>query len=397
MASPGKILIIVENLPVPFDRRVWMESTTLAAADHPVSVICPTGKGCEQEKEVLQGIHIYRHRLPPEVSSSGGYLREYAAALLGEFRLARRAWKETGFDVVHVCNPPDLLFLVALWFKFIHGVKLVYDHHDVVPEMYEAKFGRRGFFYWLLRIAERLTYLAADMVIETNESHRRIALSRGKKKPDRVFVVRSGPDLSKFVPQEPVAELKRGKKHLVGYMGVMGEPEGIDLLLESIRRIVFDKGRRDIHFVLVGSGPLAEDMKKLAADLKLSEFVEFTGRIPDAEMIRVLSTCDVCVNPDRKTPYNDLCTMNKILEYMALGKPIVQYDLVEGRFSAEGASLYARGNDAADFADKVLELIDDPAMRDRLGREGRARMEDALEWRHQAPRLLEAYARLLAD
>ncbi len=397
MASPGKILIIVENLPVPFDRRVWMESTTLSSEGHDVSVICPTGKGFEQEKEVLQNIHIYRHRLPPEVSSPGGYLREYASALLGEFRLARRVWKERGFDVVHVCNPPDLLFLVALWFKFLHGAKLVYDHHDVVPEMYEAKFGRRGFFYWLLRIAERLTYLFADLVIETNESHRRIALSRGGKKADRVFVVRSGPDLSKFVSQEPVAELKRGKKHLVGYMGVMGEPEGIDLLLESIRRIVFDKGRRDIHFVLVGSGPLAENMKKLAADLNLSEFVEFTGRIPDAEMIRVLSTCDVCVNPDRKTPYNDLCTMNKILEYMALGKPIVQYDLAEGRFSAGGASLYARGNDAADFADKVLELIDDPAMRDRLGREGRSRMESALEWRHQAPRLLEAYARLLAD
>ncbi len=396
MASPGRILIIVENLPVPFDRRVWMEATTLAAAGHQVTVICPTGKGYEKEHEVLQDIHIYRHRLPPEESSSAGYLREYAHALAGEFRLARRAWRERGFDIVHICNPPDLLFLVALWFKVFRGTRILFDHHDIVPEMYEAKFQKRGFFYWMLRLAERLTYASADLVIETNESHRRIALTRGRKKPERVFVVRSGPDLSKFQPQPPRDEFKKGRRFLVGYMGVMGEPEGIDLLLESIRYIVFGKKRHDIQFVLIGSGPLWEELNQMARDMKLEDYVDFTGRIPDKEMIEILSSCDVCVNPDRKTPYNDLCTMNKILEYMALGKPIVQYDLVEGRFSAGDASVYARGNDTADFGDKVLELLADPAKREQLGRVGRDRMAQELEWRHQAPKLLEAYSRALA-
>lgn len=396
MASPGRILIIVENLPVPFDRRVWMEATTLAAAGHQVTVICPTGKGYEKEHEVLQDIHIYRHGLPPEESSSAGYLREYAHALAGEFRLARRAWRERGFDIVHICNPPDLLFLVALWFKVFRGMRILFDHHDIVPEMYEAKFQKRGFFYWMLRLAEWLTYSSADLVIETNESHRKIALTRGRKKPERVFVVRSGPDLSKFQPQSPRDEFKKGRRFLVGYMGVMGEPEGIDLLLESIRYIVFGKQRHDIQFVLIGSGPLWEELNQMARDMKLEDYVDFTGRIPDKEMIEILSSCDVCVNPDRKTPYNDLCTMNKILEYMALGKPIVQYDLVEGRFSAGDASVYARGNDTVDFGDKVLELLADPAKRERLGRTGRDRMVQELEWRHQAPKLLEAYSQALA-
>ncbi len=394
MASSGKILIIVENLPVPFDRRVWMEATTLRDAGYEVSVICPQGRNYTREREDLDGIHIFRHPLPPDISSARGYLNEYATALRWEFKLARKAFREIGFDAIQMCNPPDLIFLVASWFKFRHGVRVIFDHHDPVPEMYIAKFGRRGLFYQALRVAEKLTYRTADLAISTNESHREIAIRRGGKRPEDVYVVRSGPNLAKFVKTEPDASCRRGRRFLVGYVGVMGEPEGIDLLLQSVRHIVFERKRDDIHFVLMGEGPLTEAMKKMARELEVGDHVEFTGRVPDTDMIRILSTCDVCVNPDRKSDYNDRCTMNKILEYMALEKPIVQYDLVEGRRSAEGASLYARADDAADFAGKILDLLADPDRRAEMGREGRRRMEERLEWKHQAKTLLSVYERI---
>jgi glycosyltransferase involved in cell wall biosynthesis len=396
MASPGSVLIIVENLPVPFDRRVWMEATTLAGAGYVVSVICPTGRGFEREYEQLEGVHIYRHTLPPEVSSARGYLREYASALLSEFRLAKKVRHERGFDVVHVCNPPDVLFLVGLWHKLRYGVRVIYDQHDLNPEMYEAKFQRRDVFYHGLRLAERLTYFTADVVIATNESHKATALERGRKLEENVFIVRSGPDLSRFVPMPPSAEFGGRFTHLVGYVGVMGEAEGIDYLLRAIRHIVHDQGRRDIKFMLIGSGPAAEGLHRLTRELHIDDVVEFTGRVPDTELIARLSSCDLCVNPDPKTPYNDKSTMNKVLEYMALGKPVVQFDVVEGRRSAETASAYAAANDEVDFARLILELLADPERRERMGREGRRRMEEALEWRHQAPRLLDAYERAMA-
>lgn len=392
MGSLGRVLIVVENLPVPFDRRVWMESITLQRAGYEVSVICPKGKGYEKDYEVIDQVHIYRHPMPPDISSVTGYLKEYGTALYWEFRLAQRVWRERGFDIIHICNPPDLLFLVAAWFKLLHGVRVIFDHHDINLEMYEAKYGRRDFFYHGLSIAERLSFATANVVISTNESYRKIALTRGGKNPEDVFVVRSGPDLSRFQPVAPNPVYRRGRQYLVGYVGVMGEPEGIDYLLDSVRYLVQDKKRQDIQFVLMGSGPMFEKLQRLSEQMGVSDFVEFTGRIPDAELLERLSSCDVCVNPDKQMPYNDLSTMNKIMEYMAMGKPIVQFDLLEGRRSAEGASLYAAGNDPVDFAEKVLELLDSPALREKMGVEGRHRMEKTLEWRHQAPKLLEAYA-----
>jgi glycosyltransferase involved in cell wall biosynthesis len=395
MDSPGKVLIIVENLPVPFDRRVWMEAVTLKEAGHEVSVICPTAKNHEKHYELVEDIHIYRHPLPEEISSSSGYLREYFWALRWEFQLARRIRREHGFDVIHICNPPDLLFLVAGWFKLFHRARVIYDQHDLNPEMYEAKFNRRDLFYYGLRIAERLSFMTADVVIATNESHRKVALTRGKKNDEQVFVVRSAPDLKRFqpVPANPV--YRTGYAYLVGYLGVMGEAEGIDRLLYAIHHIVHELQRRDIRFMLVGSGPAANDLKALSQTLGLTEYIEFTGRIPDKELIERISSCDVCVNPDPKTPYNDLSTMNKILEYMALGKPIVQFDVIEGRLSAEDASLYAKADDEIDFAHKILELLEDPQQRQRMGERGRARMEEILEWRHQKSKLLQAYSRVI--
>ena len=390
-----RILIIVENLPSPFDRRVWMEATTLRKSGYEVSIICPTGKGFEKEYEVIEGIHIYRHPMPPDVSSVRGYLQEYATALFWEFRLAGKVWRERGFDLVHICNPPDLLFLVAGWYKLLRGVRVIFDHHDINPEMYEAKYERRDLFYYGLRLVERLTFAIADVVISTNQSYRQIAITRGKKKAEDIFVVRSGPDLSRFQPTAPNPDYRRNRRYLVGYVGVMGEPEGIDYLLKAIDYLVHSQERRDIHFMLIGSGPMFEELQQLAQQLGISDYVEFTGRIPDAELLERLSSCDVCVNPDKQMLYNELSTMNKIMEYMAMGKPVVQFDLLEGKRSAGGASVYARGNDAVDFADKIVELLEDAPKRERMGIEGQRRMKEKLEWRHQAPKLLAAYYQAL--
>lgn len=391
MSSLNKVLIIVENLPVPFDRRVWMEATTLKKAGYEVSVICPTGKGYEKKYEVIEGINIYRHSLPQEESSVKGYLREYAAAVYWQFRLAHRVWREQGFDIVHICNPPDLLFLTAGWFKLFHRVKVIFDHHDLSPEMYIAKYNRKDIFYHGLRLVERLTYATADFAIATNESHREIALTRGGKKLKEVFIVRSAPDLSRFTRMTPNPVYKKGKQFLIGYMGVMGEPEGIDYLLRIIHYLVYKKNRQDVHFMLIGDGPAKNKLESLAVKFKITQYVEFTGFKTGKELLERLSTCDVCVEPSPTSVYNEHCTMNKILEYMALGKPIVQFDLREGRRSAQEASLYAKPNDEIEFAYKILELLDSPQLRQSMGAEGRRRMEEILEWRHQAPKLLDAY------
>ena len=385
-----RVLILVENLPSPFDRRVWQEANALKDAGYRVSIICPTGKGYEKHHEEIDGIAIYRYRLPMEAEGAKGYAIEYSAALFHTFRLAWKVLFTRGFDAIHACNPPDLFFLIGGFFK-LFGKKFVFDHHDINPELYEAKFGRRDFFWKLMVALERWTFRTADVSIATNESYRRIAIERGGMDPERVFVVRSGPSLERLKIVPPVDALKRGRKHLVGYVGVMGRQEGIDLLLQAARAIVYDHGRQDVHFGLVGGGTSLEEMKALAAELGVADHVTFTGRVPDADLLAMLNTADVCVNPDIANDMNDKSTMNKIMEYMALGKPIVQFDLAEGRFSAQEASLYARKNDPADMAAKILELIDDPARRARMGEFGRRRVENELEWRYEVPKLLAAY------
>ena len=388
-----KVLIIVENLPVPFDRRVWQEARALKAAGAEVSVISPTGKGFTETYECLEGIHVYRHPLPVEANSAAGYAREYGAALYHQMRLAFKVWRRHGFDTLHGCNPPDLIFLIALPFKLM-GKRYVFDHHDINPELYEAKFDRRDVFWRLMRLFEWLTFKTANVVISTNESYKRIAIERGGKRPDDVFVVRSGPDLSRVRHAEPNAALRKGRRHLVGYVGVMGEQEGIDLLLEAARYIVHDLGRDDVQFCLAGAGPSLESLKADAVRLGVADAVTFMGRVPDAELFEMLSTADVCVNPDRVNPMNDKSTMNKILEYMALGKPIVQFEVTEGRVSAGEASLYAKPNDPKDFAEKVLELLADPAACARMGAFGRHRVETQMAWTYEVPNLIAAYQRV---
>lgn len=388
------VLIVVENLPLPFDRRVWQEARTLKAAGAHVSIICPTGKGFEKRHEVIDGIEIYRHPLPLEAKGALGFLLEYGAALFWETLLAWRIFVKRRFDVIQGCNPPDLIFLVALPFK-LFGVKYIFDHHDINPELYEAKFDKRGFFWRLMLLFEKLTFMSANVSIATNESYKAIAVERGGMDADRVHVVRSGPDLSKLKRVPPVERWKNGRAHMVGYVGVMGEQEGIDLLIDAVNHIVREKQREDIQFVLVGGGPALDDLKALTAERGLADFITFTGRAPDQDLFEVLSTMELGVNPDRVNAMNDKSTMNKIMEYMSLEKPMVQFDVTEGRFSAREASLYAAPNDPVDMANKIMELIEDPARRAEMGAFGRKRVINELNWQHQIDPLLTAYKQAL--
>jgi len=388
-----RVLIIVENLPLPFDRRVWQEARTLAAAGYLVSIICPKGKGYEQGYEEIDGIAIYRHPMPFEANGALGYFAEYSWALLAEFALSLRVLMERGFDAIHACNPPDTLFLIGGFYK-LFGKKFLFDHHDINPELYEAKFQRRDLFYRLMLWLERCTFKTADVCVATNESYRRIAIERGERSPSKVFVVRSGPDLRRLRVLPPTPSLKNGRRFLVGYVGVMGRQEGIDGLLASVQHIVHSMHRHDIQFGLVGGGTELPALRKLAEDLGVADYVTFTGRVPDEQLLAMLNTADVCVNPDVANDMNDKSTMNKIMEYMALGKPIVQFDLTEGRVSAQGASLYALKNDPIDLARKLVALLDDADLRARMGAAALERVKNELAWEHEVPRLLAAYDEL---
>lgn len=390
-----RVLIVVENLPVPFDRRVWAEATTLAGHGYTVSVISPKGKGFESEYEFLDGVHVYRHDLPPEGNSAGGYLREYGSALYNELRLALKARREQGVDILHGCNPPDLIFLVA-WVMRLFGVRYLFDHHDICPELYEAKFDKKGLLWKAMVVFEWLTFKSATVSIATNESYAEIARRRGGMKAEDVFVVRSGPKIEKLELRAPKPELKKGAKYLIGYVGVIGQQEGLDLLVDSAEHMIRKIGRTDVHFGIVGGGPALEEIQADVAARGLDGYFTFTGRAPDDLLLDMLNTADVCVNPDRVTPMNDLSTMNKIMEYMTLAKPIVQYELKEGRASAAEASVYARPNDTVDFAEKIAELLDDPERRAEMGRIGRERVLSSLSWAHSVPNLLAAYDRAFA-
>jgi glycosyltransferase involved in cell wall biosynthesis len=385
-----KVLMIVQNLPVPFAQRNWQEAAELAANGYQVTIICPKGRGFEKRHEILNGIHIYRHP-HYEAKRVREYFLEYPLSMFWEFLLACWVKIRHGFDVIHAINPPDDIFLIGGFFKFLFGTKFIFDHQDISPELYEAKFGRHDIFYRLMFFLEKMTYQMADVSLATNASYRKIAIERGKMSPENVFIVRSGPSLERMKIIPPVPTLKMGKRYLVGYVGVMGQQEGIQYLIEAARRIVYDLKRTDIHFTLVGGGPSLEDFKALTTEKNLDGYINFTGRAPEQVLLEVLNTADICVNPDEYNVMNDKSTMNKILEYMALGKPVVQFDLTEGRFSAGEASLYAKANDAIDFADKILELLDSPDRRAAMGAFGRARIEREFAWTYEAPKLLAAY------
>jgi len=388
-----KVLIIVENLPVPFDGRVWKEACSLRKAGYHVTVLCPKGKRYEQSYEHLEGIHIYRHPMPKEGNSPLGYVWEYGCALFWEILFSWWIYLRRGFHVIQGCNPPDDIFLVALPFK-LFGVKYIFDHHDANPELYLSKYERKDFFYKTQIWLERLTFYFSDVVMSTNNSYKDIAVRRGGLAPDDVFVVRNGPDLGTFKPVSPKPELKHGERYLVGYVGTMSTQEGLDILLDVADHIK-RAGRTDVHFTCVGGGPGLATLRQMVKEKDLSDTVTFTGRVSEADLLDVLSTADVCVNPDKPCEMNDISTMIKIMEYMALGKSIVQFDLKEGRFSAQEASLYSSNhNQVGAFADNILWLLDHPEERKKMGEFGRRRVEEALAWEHSVTNLIAAYAKV---
>jgi glycosyltransferase involved in cell wall biosynthesis len=387
-----KVLIIVENIPVPFDTRVWKEATSLQTNGYEVTVLCPRRKDCPQGYELLEGVHIFRHPTPHEGNSPVGYLYEYGSALFWEFAYTVWIYLRRGFHVIQGCNPPDDIFLAALPFK-LFGVKYIFDHHDACPELYLAKYEKPGTFYKIQVWLEKMTYRFSDVVMATNASYKELALTRGGLAPEDVFVVRNGPDLATFKAVTPIPALKHGKPYLVGYVGDMGQQEGLDILLDVALHLK-NLGRRDIHFTCVGGGPGLAGLQQMVRDKHLEDTVNFTGRIPFKDLLDILSTADVCVNPDKPCEMNDISTMIKIMEYMALAKPIVQFNLKEGKFSAQDASLYADTKDQVqDFAQKILWLIDNPSERKGMGEYGRRRVEEQLAWDHSVPHLLAAYER----
>lgn len=387
-----KILIIVENAPIPLDPRVWKEARSLHANGYGVTVLSPKGKHCEKAHEVIDGIHVYRHPIPNEGNGVFDYVWEYSCALFWEFLYTFWIYCRHGFDVIQGCNPPDDIFMVALPFKLL-GVKYIFDHHDANPELYLAKSGGKKILYKILTWLEKWTYRFSDVVLATNASYRNLAITRGGIDPENVFVVRNGPALGTLNPVPANPSLKYGKKYLVGYVGNMGIQDGLDILL-NVAQFIKNQGRRDVHFTCVGGGAELPKLRKLLQEMSLGDMVNFTGRISDEELVEVLSTADVCVNPDRPCEMNDISTMIKIMEYMSLGKPIVQFDSREGRFSSQGASLYASHQDqVADFASKILWLLDNPEERSRMGRIGRERIEKELAWEYSVSHLLAAYDR----
>jgi glycosyltransferase involved in cell wall biosynthesis len=394
MALPARVLHLSENLTLPFDRRVWMELNALHAAGHEVSAICPMGEGGTEAYEVLSGIHVWRYPAPPATSGFLSYVWEFAYCWLQTLRLTFHVFALRGFDVIHSANPPDTFWAIALPFKAA-GVKFVFDHHDLCPELYLSRFGERragSLPHRALQWLERMQFACADLVISTNESYRQVAIERGRKRPDQVRVVRSGPSHERFATVDaPDPALKRGKRFLVAYLGVMAPQDGVDHLLRAAHALVREHRRDDVGFTLIGAGDSYEELKALSCSLGLDGVCRFTGRVPDAEVESILATADVCVSPDPRNPLNDVSTMNKVLEYMACGKPVVCFDLREHRASAGEGALYAEPNRDDDLAAQIARLLDDAGLRERLGAYNRRRFLDTLAWEHNAGTLLDAY------
>lgn len=387
-----KVLIVVENQSFPFDTRVLKEARSLHKAGYQVTVLCPRGESAQLGHEIIEGIHVYRHPMPEEGNSSLGYLWEYSCALFWEFWYVWCIYLRHGFHIIQGCNPPDDIFLIALPFK-VFGVKYIFDHHDAIPELYFSKYGTRGILYKAQVLLEKLTFRFSDVVMATNESYKDLAVSRGHHAQEDVFIVRNGPDLETFRAVPPNPGLKYGKAYLVGYVGNMSDQEGLDILLDVALHLK-KLGRLDVHFTCVGAGPALASLRNMVRDKNLGDMVNFTGRVSDQQLLEILSTSDVCVNPDRPCEMNDISTMIKIMEYMALSKPIGQFDLREGRFSAQDAAVYADPrNQVNDFAAKIIWLLDHPDERRRMGEFGRRRVEKELAWEYSVQNLLAAYER----
>lgn len=390
---PLRVLIIVQNLPVPTDRRVWLECQALAAAGHEVSVICPKGPG-DPTHEFLDGVHLYKYAPAPATEGVASFVFEFAYCWLRTLLLSLRALRRPGFDVIQTCNPPDTYFALAALYR-LAGKRFVFDQHDLCPETYESRFDRPSRpLLRALRLFEQLTYRLADRVIATNESYRRVAMTRGNVPPEQITVVRTGPDDARMRKGDADPELRRGRDHLAVYLGVMGPQDGVDIVIDAVDAFVHGLGRTDCHFALLGSGDCWPALRRRVTDLGLEEFVTMPGRVPDDEVFAHFSTADVGLSPDPHSPLNDVSTMNKTMEYLAFGVPVVAFDLPETMVSAGDAALYVRDGSPAAYGAAIATLLDDPERRRSMGEVGRRRVEQTLAWRHQAPAYVNVYGAL---
>jgi|GEM_PF-53507 len=396
MNNGHKVLILVENYPLPFDRRVWLEAKTLRAAGYQVSIICPKGKGATESFVEIDDIRIYRYTAWEAKKGALAFAVEFSWCWLRTFLLTIKVLFRDGFDVIHACNPPDTFWLIGAIYKPF-GKRFIFDQHDLNPEVYLSKFPDKNgdFAHRMLYWFEKMTYRMADVVIAMNESYRNTAMARGGVPPERVVVVRTGPDFERLHPVPPEPSLKEGARFLVAYLGTMAPQDGVDFLLQAADHIVHDRGRKDVRFVFIGSGSSLDDLKSLAGTLDLADRCSFPGRVSDSDLRRWLATADVCASPDPRNPLNEVSTMNKTMEYMAMGKPVVSFALKETIESAGEASLYATPNDTDEFGDLIIDLLEDPARRERMGEYGRHRVHEKLAWNHSEPNLLAAYARAL--
>lgn len=396
-SSGKRVLMLLENSLYPHDPRVLAEATTLTEAGYEVTVISPAYPG-QRFYEVLNGVRAYR--FPFRTSGRGflGYLWEYGYSIVATFVVSLIVFARHGFDVIHANNPPDLFVFIAAFYK-LFGVRFVFDHHDLSPEMYEARFGRRAKrrLYQLLVLFEKLSCRLADHVIATNESYKAIEMERGGVPEQRITIVRNGPNLDRVRPVAPDPDLRRRGRTIIAYMGAMATQDGVDYLLRAIWHLIHDLRRTDFFCVLIGPEDVAVGLEALTTKLGLQDYVWRTGYIPHGDLLRYLSTADICVDPDPSNPFNDRCTMTKMMVYMALGQPIVAFDLPEHRFTAQHAALYVKPNDELEFARALVELMDDPERRKAMGSFGRQRVESALTWSHSVPALLEVYRKVTSS
>jgi glycosyltransferase involved in cell wall biosynthesis len=391
----GHVCIIVQNLPVPFDRRVWLECQALRSQGYEVSVVCPKGAD-DPDRQRIDGVEIYKYRPYPGGAAKLGYLLEYVYSFSATAWLVAKVWRHRRFDVLQACNPPDIFWPLGIVFGVLGRSRFVFDHHDLCPELFESRFpdGPRA-AYWGLRAMERCTFATASHVVSTNESYRAKALGRGHKRPEDVTVVRTGPDADRLRAGDPEVSLRRGRRYLAAYIGVMGPQDGVDIVLRAADTIIHRLGRNDIAFTLIGKGDCYEELLELRDTLGLADAVEFTGRAPDELVARILSTADIGLSPDPKNPLNDVSTMNKTMEYMAFGLPLVAFDLHETRVSAGDAAVYATPNEIEDYARMIVDLLDDERRRKEMSIVARARVEDELAWHHQRQAYINVYNRLI--
>ena len=384
------VLFIVENAVIPLDLRVWREALSLKKQEYEVSIISPVNSRYGKRYEIINDIEIYRHPRPYEANKKAGFMFEYFNAIFWEFYLSIKIFMKKPFHFIHSANPPDHIFLIAFLFKVL-GVKFIFDHHDICPENYIVKFNRKDFFYYLLFFFEKLSFKISDIVISTNESYKKIAIERGKKKKETVFVVRNGPDLTSvdFVP--PNKELKNGFKYLVVYIGIIGKQDGIENLLNIAKHIIYEKEVSTIKFLVVGTGPEWNYLVELSSSMGLERNVQFTGYIPYRQFYEAIASADICINPEYRNEFTDKSTMLKIMDYMTFRKPIIQFETTEGRVTAGEAAVYIKENNEVEFAETIIELLKDKIKRKKMGESGWLRLCQKLVWEKQQPNLIAAY------